>query len=161
MQLNRLVAQGCTVLHDLPAEGFNIDHVVIAPRAVYAVETKSFRKPAKASEAQTYQVTFDGQVLRFPDFIEKDAVAQAERYAGWLQRVLRDTGFDVPVVPALALPGWMVQQSEDTWRTARTKVFSPMGNGAHFMAKDVARIDPAQRIRIAQALALRFPKIET
>lgn len=45
MQLNRLVASGCIVLHDLPAAGFNIDHVVIAPRGVYAVETKSVRNP--------------------------------------------------------------------------------------------------------------------
>lgn len=33
MQLNRLVAKGCIVLHDIPADVGNIDHVVIAPRA--------------------------------------------------------------------------------------------------------------------------------
>ncbi|TYT27482.1 NERD domain-containing protein [Luteimonas viscosa] len=160
LQLNRLMVHGCLVLHDLPADGFNIDHVVVAPRGVYAVETKSFRKPQQAVEGENYRVSFDGRALRFPDFVEAGAPAQAERYAGWLDRALRDAGFDVPVIPALALPGWLIDQAEETWRSAKVKVFSPMGNGASFMAKNIVRIDAAQRSAIAQALALRFPKIE-
>src|SRR5690606_21401814 len=108
LQLNRLMVHGCLVLHDLPADGFNIDHVVVAPRGVYAVETKSFRKPQQAVEGENYRVSFDGRALRFPDFVEAGAPAQAERYAGWLDRALRDAGFDVPVIPALALPGWLI-----------------------------------------------------
>lgn len=159
MQLNRLMAQGCVVLHDLPAEGFNIDHVVVAPRAVYAVETKSFRKPVKVAEGDNYRVAFDGSALRFPDHSNKDALAQAERYAGWLARTLRDAGFDAPVVPALALPGWRVDQSDDVWRTSRTKVFSPMGAGSNFMGKPIDNIPAEKRKAIAEVLALRFPVI--
>lgn len=157
MQLNRLVAQGCVVLHDLPAEGFNIDHVVIAPRAVYAVETKSFRKPVKVVDGDNYRVAFNGNSLRFPDHSNTDALAQAERYASWLSRTLRDSGFDVPVVPALALPGWRVEQAEDVWRTSTVKVFSPMGNGSNFMGKSIENINEAGRKSIAEGLALRFP----
>lgn len=159
MQLNRLVAQNCLVLHDLPGEGFNIDHVVVAPRGVYVVETKSFRKPKDAKQDKSYRVTFEGGILRFPDFAEKDAVAQAERYAGWLTGILRQAQFDASVIPALALPGWLVDQTEETWRNSKVKVFSPMGSGANFMAKDLGRIDSAERSRIAQALALRYPRI--
>lgn len=159
MQLNRLVAQGCTVLHDLPAEGFNIDHVVVAPRAVYAVETKSFRKPLKETVEENYIVAFDGKVLRFPDLTNTDALAQAERYAGWLARTLRDAGIDVPVVPALALPGWRIKQPEDTWRASKIKVFSPMGGGSNFMAKSIENITADKRKAIAEALALRFPVV--
>lgn len=159
MQLNRLVAQGCVVLHDVPADGFNIDHVVVAPRAVYAVETKSFRKPVRVAKGDNYRVAFDGSMLRFPDHSNTDALAQAERYAGWLSRTLRDAGFDAPVVPALALPGWRVDQTDDVWRTSRVKVFSPMGAGSNFMAKPIDNIPAEKRKAIAETLALRFPVI--
>lgn len=159
MQLNRLVALNCLVLHDLPGDGFNIDHVVVSPRGVYVVETKSFRKPKEAKQDKSYCVTFDGNALQFPDFIQKDAISQAERYAGWLAGVLRQAQFDVSVIPSLALPGWLIDQTEETWRSSKVKVFSPMGNGANFMAKDMGRVDSAERSRIAQALALRYPKI--
>jgi hypothetical protein len=161
MQLNRLVSKGCKVLHDLPCEGFNIDHVVVAPRGVYAVETKSFRKPKGSSNNSHYRVSYDGKMLRFPDFPEKEALAQAERQAQWLRRVIRESiGSDVPVIPALALPGWMVVNSDEVWKTAPVKVFSPMGGGANFMAKDIQVLDEAKRGLIAQALALRYPCIE-
>lgn len=119
MQLNRLLSQGCIVMHDLPGEGFNVDHVVIAARGVYAVETKSFRKPKHVGEGETYAVQFDGSMLRFPDFAEKDVLAQAKRQAQWLAGVLREAlGRDVRVIPALALPGWRVDQTEDVWRSS-------------------------------------------
>jgi hypothetical protein len=157
MQLNRLVAQGCVVLHDVPADGFNIDHVVVAPRAVYAVETKSFRKPGKIGGRDNYRVAFDGETLRFPDNANTNAVEQAARYAGWLDKVLRQAGFDVPVVPALALPGWHVDQVDDVWRRSKVKVFSPMGEGANFMGKPIENVPVGKRKAIAEALALRFP----
>jgi hypothetical protein len=160
MQLNRLVAHGCTVMHDLPAEGFNIDHVVIAPRAVYAVETKSFRKPKQEGVGLNYCVTFDGALLRFPDFVEKSALEQARGQAQWLSRVLREAlGRDVPVVPALALPGWRIDQTDDVWRSASVKVFTPMGGGANFMAKEIQSIDSTTRNLIRDALAVRYPDI--
>jgi hypothetical protein len=161
MQLNRLVAKGCKVLHDLPCEGFNIDHVVVAPRGVYAVETKSFRKPKGSGGDSHYRVNYDGKILQFPDFPEKDALAQAERQAQWLRRTIRESiGGDVPVTPALALPGWMIVNSDEVWKTAPVKVFSPMGDGANFMAKDIQVLDEAKRNLIAQALALRYPATE-
>jgi hypothetical protein len=38
--------QGAAAFHDLPAEQFNIDHVVVATEGVFAFETKGFTKPA-------------------------------------------------------------------------------------------------------------------
>lgn len=159
VQLNRLAAQGCIVMHDLPAENFNIDHVVIAPRAVYAVETKSFRKPKQGSETSS-QVAFDGTTLRFPDFIEKDALAQAQRQAQWLSKLLRETvKRDIPVMPALALPGWYIKTADDVWQTAAVKVFTPMGGGANFMARGTEAIDEVTRNLVRDALAVRYPEI--
>lgn len=159
MQLNRLVAQGCLVLHDLPADGFNIDHVVVSPRGVYVVETKSVRKPKQAKSGTTYNVEFNGDSLRFPDFTAAKPLEQAERYAQWVAVQLRELQINVPVIPALALPGWHIDQPPDVWRASKVKVFTPMGNGANFMAKDLNRIDGPTRGLIAKALALRYPKI--
>lgn len=161
MQLNRLQAQGCIVMHDLPAEGFNIDHVVIAPRGVYAVETKSFRKPKATEEGDTYAVMFDGQRLRFPDFVEVEAVGQAQRQAQWLSRTLKEAlGRDVRVIPALALPGWRVDQAEDVWRSCAVKVFSPMKSGSNFMAMEIENLDQMTRRLVKEALAVRYPVVE-
>lgn len=161
MQLNRLVAQGCIVMHDLPSDTGNIDHVVIAPRGVYAVETKSFRKPRDAGKDRNspgHQVRFDGKRLQFPDFQTDAPIQQSLQHADWLRRTLREAiKQDVPVIASVALPGWFVVQEDEVWRTSAVKVFSPLGDGSNFMAKDIARISPEQRSLIATALAQRFP----
>lgn len=162
MQLNRLVAQGCIVMHDLPCEGFNIDHVVIAPRGVYAVETKSFRRPkgSGGKEDQTHRVGYDGTKLRFPDFATSAPIEQAMQQAQWLQRRLRDAlQREFPVVAAVALPGWYVDRDE-VGKRADVVVFTPMGKGAEFIARQPERIPEDQRNLIAQALAVRYPQVE-
>lgn len=159
MQLNRLVADGCLVLHDLPAENFNIDHIVIGPRAVYAVETKSFRRPREQGDAAVHRVTFDGKALRFADFVNTDAVEQTSRQAQWLRRKLQESlGMDIPVIPALALPGWYIDKTE-AGKTSEVVAFAPMGEGADFLARGQERITPEQRRMIAQALAVRYPSL--
>lgn len=161
MQLNRLQAQGCIVMHDLPAEGFNIDHVVIAPRGVYAVETKSFRKPKQVDEGEAHAVSFDGRTLVFPDFKQTESLEQAKRQAQWLGSVLREAlGREVRVIPALALPGWRVDQPDEVWRNSTVKVFSPMKNGSNFMAKEIDNLDQATRNLVKEALAVRYPVVQ-
>lgn len=163
LQLNRLVTQECIVLHDLPADGFNIDHIVIAPRGVYAVETKSFRKPKGATDDRNdkrHHVSYDGRALTFPDFVTSAPIDQAVRQAQWLRRVLRDAlGREFPVIAAVALPGWFIDKTE-AGKRADTQVFTPMGKGAEFMAWTPERIDPMQRKVIAETLAARYPSID-
>jgi hypothetical protein len=158
-QLNRLVGPDCTVLHDVPADGFNLDHVVIAARGVYAVETKSFRKPPApdGKAGQHFKVAYDGSRLRFPDWHTDEPLLQARRQAQWLGRYLRDAlQTDVRVVPAVALPGWWIDQGRDA-AASDVRVFTPMGRGAEFMLGGPAVLDPRQRALIAQALVLRYP----
>lgn len=161
-QLNRLIADGCHVLHDLPADVGNVDHVVIGPYAVYAVETKSVRKPKKAvgdAKQPHHEVHYDGRQLCFPDFTTARPLRQAMRQAQWLRRTLRDAlDRDVPVIPILALPGWYVAQTEEGKR-ADVRVFTPMGRGAGFMAGGQQRLSDEQRRVIAQTLAARYPAI--
>lgn len=115
-ELDQLMRQGAAVFHDFPAEKFNIDHIVISPVGVFAVETKGRAKPVLARGA-TAQVEYDGKALKFPTWIETKPIAQAERQAKWLRGwLLQAVGESVAVRPVLAIPGWFVK------RTARGSV---------------------------------------
>lgn len=158
MQLNRLVAHGCLVLHDLPCEGFNIDHVVIAPRGVYAVETKSFRKPKNKPANAPAKVKLDGNALVFEDFVTAKPVEQSRRQAQWLARCLHESLKEpVPVSPAIALPGWYVDK--EGAKPSDVFAFTPMGRGYEWFTYGEEIIPPAKRSLIAQALATKYPTI--
>jgi hypothetical protein len=158
--LNRLIGPNCIVAHDLPCDGFNIDHVVITPRAVYAVETKSFRKPRGSADDSHYKVTFDGEALRFPDWTDRGPIKQAREQAQWLSRYLRESlGRDITVIPALALPGWWVEKT-DAGKRSDVRVFTPIGKGAEFLLHGQGTLDGSTRALVAQAIALRYPQID-
>lgn len=155
-ELNRLMALGCTVLHDVPGEKFNIDHVVIGPRAVYAVETKSVRKPRATDAKDHFKVVYDGKSLRFPDFTNTKKLHQTKRQAEWLSAHLRQAlGRSVPVIPALALPGWWIESGPAS--THEVRVFNPAGRGVQFMADRAGSVlDAATNGLITQALVMRY-----
>lgn len=106
-----LMAKGCLIYNDVPADGFNLDHVVISPDRVFVIETKWRRKPAKHGK-DSAQVRFDGRVLQFPNWSETKPLDQARAEARWLaDRLYRKLGERISVEPVLALPGWYVTQS--------------------------------------------------
>ncbi|MEN1928445.1 nuclease-related domain-containing protein [Luteimonas sp. MJ250] len=159
MQLNRLVANGCLVLHDLPCGDFNIDHVVIAPRGVYAIETKSFRKPKSGSTAGPDKVQFDGAMLKFSDFATKAPIEQAQRQAKFLASFIKESlGESIPVTPAVSLPGWFIEKT--TSARSNVFVFTPMGRGYEWFSYGDEVLPPQTRTLIAKALALRYPTVE-
>lgn len=103
-----LQSKGCVVYHDVPADGFNLDHVVVGPNIVFMIETKSRRKPAARGKASA-AVKFDGEALEFPGWRETKMLDQARAQARWLSdRLYRKTGERVSVEAVLALPGWYV-----------------------------------------------------
>jgi Nuclease-related domain len=111
-ELNQLMRQGAATFNDLPADNFNIDHVVVSAEGVFAVETKGFTKPKQGRGKADATVEFDGQVLTFPTWSAKGPLEQAERQAAWLARWLTSaTGLSVHVRPVLALPGWYVERT--------------------------------------------------
>ena len=110
-ELNMLMRDGAYVYHDVPAEGFNIDHVIVSSKGVYAVETKSRMKPKRDLGAEDAKVIFDGRTLQFPGWFESEPLEQAARQARWLERWLTSAvGEKVGVKPVLALPGWYVDR---------------------------------------------------
>jgi hypothetical protein len=61
--LDRFRERGYYVFHDIPGEGFNVDHVLIGSTGVYTLETKTVSKPARGQ----CKVTFDGEFVRVGD----------------------------------------------------------------------------------------------
>lgn len=112
-ELNQLMRQGCAVYHDFPADNFNIDHIVIGPNGVFAVETKGRAKPTEKGDKKNWSVVFDGQTLQFPNWTEREYLPQARRQAEWLTKWLSSAvGESVNVRPVLVMPGWWIDQKK-------------------------------------------------
>lgn len=111
-ELDQLMRQGAVVFHDVPADDFNIDHVVVSREGVFAIETKGFTKPNGGRGKVDATVEFDGSILRFPNRATRDPLQQAQRQAAWLARWLSGAvGTPIRVLPILALPGWYVKRT--------------------------------------------------
>src|SRR3546814_12919130 len=53
--------------------------------------------------------------------------------AKWLARYLSESlGREIPVIPAIALPGWWIDRTEASKRSD-VRVFTPMGTGVDFL----------------------------
>lgn len=157
-QLDRLQEQGCLLLHDIPVDGFNIDHVVIGTSAVFAVETKSRRKRGKGKESAN--VSYDGKALQFPGWSETRPLEQTRSQARWLAEYLGDeTGEPVVVIAVLCLPGWFVQAGREA-QHADVCVINPKMTSLFVDAGGRPPLQVAQRNRIVHALNKRYPEIE-
>jgi len=110
-QLNQLLRDGYYVYHDFPADKFNIDHVVVGPAGVYAVETKARQKPDTGAGRADAKVIYDGQKLHFPDWTETKALEQTRRQAQWLSKWLSSAvGDPIHAKSVIVLPGWFVDR---------------------------------------------------
>lgn len=113
-ELAELGRSGFRIFHDFPASAgvFNIDHVLVGPSGVYAIETKGRAKPGRRNATDaTWEVKYDGKALQFPGWTETKPLAQAQRNADWLQKWLSSAvGQPIAVQPILALPGWFVRR---------------------------------------------------
>jgi hypothetical protein len=110
-ELNSLMANGFYVYHDFPAENFNIDHIVIGPTGVFAVETKGRSKRMTGNGRNDAKVVFDGRCLLFPQSAEVRPLEQARLQAQWLSNWLnKAAGEQVQAVPTLVIPGWFVSR---------------------------------------------------
>jgi len=109
-ELNQLMRDGCHVFHDYPGgHNWNIDHIVVAPSGVYAIETKSRRKRRAPKGQRSHEVVFDGKTLQFPESTDSSALEQARRNATSLgQQLSSATGEQVKAMPVLTFPGWYV-----------------------------------------------------
>lgn len=112
-ELNQLMLHGYRVFHDFAFDQYNIDHIVVGPTGVFAVETKGKAKPDTGGGAKDATITYDGKVLEFPGGFKtsgplEQAKRQAQSLSNWLSEAV---GERIAVKPALAYPGWFIKQT--------------------------------------------------
>ncbi|VAW14009.1 hypothetical protein MNBD_BACTEROID01-137 [hydrothermal vent metagenome] len=126
--LQNLIQYKFKVYNDFQAKKFNIDHIVIGPTGVFAIETKGRSKFVK-HEKNNWKLEFDGQKLIFHSWFETEPVEQALRQANWLKNWLREaTAENINVTPVLAIPGWYIT------RKAKSKLLIYNGKNSTFLA---------------------------
>jgi hypothetical protein len=103
--LDRLSSDSIRVFHDLEVnepgkKPWNIDHVVLTPAGVFAIETKTRRKPKDTGSGEVvgHKVVYDGYQLLFPAPMKADrfGIDQAQRNATWLSDNLAFGQADIP-----------------------------------------------------------------
>ena len=96
------------MFRDVVGEGFNLDHVIIGPKGIFTIETKTISKPIKGDE----KIKYDGNIITIQGFRpERNPIMQAKAQARWLKELfLDDTGKTVHVKPIVVYPGWYVEE---------------------------------------------------
>ncbi len=157
--LSMLQSCGALVYHDLPTDRGNIDHIVIGQSVVFAVETKSRRKPATLGRKSAHLV-YDGAAITHPGgYRETKPIEQARYQAEWLAKFLQSGlgGDAVRVVPLVALPGWYVEPP----RGVRPDVLVSNCHSPQFMMGDKfgPPLGDTLRRRIAHVLEQHYPPL--
>ena len=118
--LEGLRSSGYHVYHDLVRDTHNIDHVIVGPAGVFAIETK-FRSGFGEIEFRNGAGLF---VSGFPE--EKYSLKQARHNAGDIGRMIKqDCGLDRWVTPLVVFVGdWKVK---DNWQNTDARVFTTDG----------------------------------
>jgi len=128
--LSTIMLDGYRVFHDVPFDDFNVDHVVVGPAGVFAIETKTRRK--RKGLKDNHKVKFDGAKLHWPDnevndYGVQNAYDRAKSLQQWLSSAV---GTSVTVAPMLVFPGWMVQEQ----RLGKVRVLNPKNVRGHIKA---------------------------
>ncbi|MFG0833463.1 nuclease-related domain-containing protein [Aeromonas bivalvium] len=111
-ELLRLQGMGYQVFHDIQADGFNIDHLVVGANGVFAIETKGRHKWLRDARqrGKNHEIVFRDGRLQFPSWYETEPLSQAERQACWVHQWLsKAVGTAIPVTPVLVFPGWYIK----------------------------------------------------
>lgn len=114
-QLETLRRLDFHVFHDIPGDRWNIDHVLIGPRGVFAIETKT---PSK--HGSKAKIRYDGAKVLVNGFApDRDPIGQATAAADWLRKFLeRRANRKVHVRAVVIYPGWFVEGpsfGHDVW----------------------------------------------
>lgn len=107
--LDNLRKDGHDVLHDIVGADFNLDHVLIGPKGVFAIDTKTRSKPVRGQPV----IHVNDLGVRIGDGkVRDEALVQAAAQRNWLRAQLNDmTGRDYRVRSVLLYPGWYVEPS--------------------------------------------------
>lgn len=139
--LEELRADGYRVFHDIVCPGFNIDHVVIGPAGVFAIETKFRSGGGEISFRNGAGLFVDG----FPE--EKDSLKQARGNAREVNRFIRENcHIQEWVFPLVVFVGdWRVKND---WHTTDARVLTPETVG-RYLSSQQPRLKRAEIALIA------------
>ena len=120
---------GFQILHDIPGNGFNVDHVVIGAAGIFSIETKTRNKPIRGD----VRVQFDGTKLTVDGFAQdRDPVVQAKAQRDWLIDLLvQMTTKRFQIRPVILFPGWFVEMtnpSGEIWALNETAFLKFLAN---------------------------------
>ncbi len=104
------------MFHDVPNENSNIDHVLVGPRGIFTIETKTISKPARGE----CKVRIAGaKIYANGVLMTRDPLIQAKAQARWLSNFMAEAQFKTFVQPVVVFPGWFVEpfdmKSEGVW----------------------------------------------
>ena len=115
--LDELRSCGYRAFHDLPGDGYNIDHVVVGPAGVFAIETK-FRSGHGEIEFRNGEGLFVGG---YPE--EKDSLKQARSNAAEVNRIIKEScGINRWVTPLVVFVGNCT--IKNSWGNTDARVFT-------------------------------------
>lgn len=119
--LQELVAHGYAIFHDIDGgAGGNIDHAVVGPGGIFAIETKTRGKPLD----QKAVIEYDGQELMIngtnaSQWLGRHPIDQSKTAARiFHDQILNCSGKKFYVQPVLLFPGWWVKEQkemQDVW----------------------------------------------
>jgi len=112
--LEKLRSQGCEVFHDIIADNFNLDHVLVSSKGIFVVETKTYSKFGKGRIGYK-----DGKILINGHEAMGDPVKQSLASAGWLSELLKEsTGKKYQVGSFIVFPGWFIEPDANNGRSS-------------------------------------------
>lgn len=151
--LERMRAYGYEVFHDIPAEDFNVDHVLIGPAGVFVIETKTVSKPIRGD----FHVRYDGErVLVNGHTPDRNPLAQARAVADHVRKLLANTlERQIAVRPVVLYPGWFVEKQP---RGVEVWVLNPKALAAFMVHEDIV-LSPREVARLADELARRIRSV--
>jgi hypothetical protein len=118
--LEELRSDGYTPIHDIVRDGFNVDHVLVGPGGVFAIETK-FRSGHGEIIFRDRETLLVGG---FPE--EKDCLKQARGSAKAVSQLIAENCARRELVtPIVVFVGdWKIKNE---WRDTNARVFTPDG----------------------------------
>ncbi len=113
--LEGLRENGAHVFHDIPGQGFNIDHVVIHSSGIYVIETKTLSKPDRGET----KLLFDGEsISKRGTALPRNPITQVQASGKWLDDLIKEStgrGFRVQLV--VVFPGWYIERTAEAKRS--------------------------------------------
>ncbi len=116
--LEDLRPAGYRAFHDIVRDGFNIDHVLVGPAGVFAIETKFRSGRGEITFRNGEGIFVDGR----PE--EKDSLKQARGNAAEIRKLIKENCALEPwVKPLVVFVGdWRVKNE---WKSTDVRVFTP------------------------------------